>query len=106
MLKRFFELLGLAVMGVGIYFITANQSKNSVCNAIEGKYQGLGMSPACQHIVYSYFAGFVLLAVGVMVVVFGIFATRKSKKRRLRSKPSMASQYQWKNLGTGRGTPQ
>jgi hypothetical protein len=103
MLKRFFELLGLVTMGVGLWLVTANESKNTACNAIEGKYKGLGMSTECSHIVYSYFSGFVLLALGVMVVIFGLLSTRKSKKRRLRSKPSIASNYVWKNPATGKG---
>lgn len=103
MLKRFFELLGLAIMGVGVYFISANENQNSACDAIDGKYQGLGMSAQCQHIVYTYFAGFVLLALGVLVVVFGLLATRKSRKRRLANKPSLAKNYVWVDPVTGRG---
>jgi hypothetical protein len=38
-----------------------------------------------------------------MVVIFGLLSTRKSKKRRLRSKPSIASNYVWKNPATGKG---
>lgn len=103
MVKRFFEAIGLMVMGVGVYFIVANQSKNDACNAIEGRYRGLGMSPECQHIVYSYFAGFVLLSLGIVVVVFGLLATRKSRKKRLPNKRSLASTYQWVDPNTPRG---
>jgi hypothetical protein len=96
MVKRFFELIGLATMGVGLYFIISEQSKNNVCNATEGKFVGLGMSAECQHVVYAYFGGFVLLAAGTIVVVFGLLATRKAAKKRLRQgKPSLASQYHW-----------
>jgi len=65
MLKRLFELLGLATLGVGLYLVFSEQSKNSACNATEGKFAGLGMSASCQHVVYAYFGGFVVLAVGV-----------------------------------------
>jgi|SRR5271170_3633522 len=96
MVKRFFELIGLATMGVGLYFIISEQSKNNACNATEGKFVGLGMSAECQHVVYAYFGGFVLLAAGTIVVVFGLLATRKAAKRRLKQgKPSLASQYHW-----------
>jgi hypothetical protein len=103
MVKRFFELLGLVTMGVGLWLVITNEHQNHACDAIEGKYRGLGMSTQCSHIVYSYFSGFVLLALGVMVVIFGLLSTRKSKKRRTKSKPSTASTYVWKDPVTGKG---
>ena len=94
MLKRVFELFGLVTMAVGVYFIVYEHSKQSACNATEGKYIGFGMSASCQHVVYAYFGGFILLAVGVLVVVFGLLATRKAAHMRLsKRKPSLASQY-------------
>jgi hypothetical protein len=96
MLKRAFELFGLAVMGVGIYFVVTQQSKNNACNATEGKFVGLGMSAQCQHVVYAYFGGFVLIAAGALVVLFGLLASRRSKTKRTANKnPSLASQYHW-----------
>ena len=95
MLKRLFELLGLATLGVGLYLVFSEQSKNNACNATEGKFAGLGMSSSCQHVVYAYFGGFVLLAVGALVVVFGLLATRKAAKRRLTAKHSLASEFHW-----------
>ena len=103
MVKRFFELLGLVTMGVGVWLVVSNQSKNNACNAIEGRYRGLGMSPECSHIVYTYFCGFVLLALGAMVAIFGLLSTRKSKKRRPKSSPSKASTYVWKSPVTDKG---
>jgi drug/metabolite transporter (DMT)-like permease len=103
MLKRFFELLGLATMGVGIYFVVSEQSQNDACNATAGKFDGLSVSTACQHVVYAYFGGFVLLVAGALVAVFGLLATRKAAKRRQTEKnPSLASQYQWVGPKTGR----
>jgi hypothetical protein len=105
MLKRLFELLGLATLGVGLYLVFSEQSKNSACNATEGKFAGLGMSASCQHVVYAYFGGFVLLAVGVLVVVFGLLATRKAAKRRLTTTHSLASQYHWDDPTSERRPP-
>ena len=94
MLKRFFEVFGLIAMFTGVYFIASEHSKQSVCNATEGKYIGFGMSPQCQHVVYAYFGGFILLAAGALVVVFGLLATRRAAKYRHTAKnPSLASQY-------------
>jgi hypothetical protein len=33
MLKRFFELLGLVTMGVGLWLVIVNEGKNTTCNA-------------------------------------------------------------------------
>ncbi len=96
MLKRFFEVLGLFAMGAGVYFVISEHSKQSVCNATEGKYIGFGMSPQCQHVVYAYFGGFILLAAGALVVVFGLLATRRAAKNRHTTRnPSLASQYHY-----------
>jgi hypothetical protein len=104
MIKRIFELFGMLVMGVGLYFVIHEQAQNNACNAIEGKY--VGMSASCQHVVYAYFGGFILLAAGAMVVIFGLFSTRKAAKKRVDAKnPSLASQYHLIDPGTGR-TPQ
>jgi hypothetical protein len=105
MLKRLFELIGLVTMGAGVYFVFEEHSKVNVCNATEGKYVGFGMSAACQHVVYAYFGGFILLAAGALVVVFGLLATRRSKKHVGAIRRSLASQYQWVDPKTGR-TPQ
>jgi hypothetical protein len=102
MVKRFFELLGLVTMGVGLWLVIANEGENTTCNATQ-HYRALGMSAVCSRIVYSYFSGFVLLALGVMVVIFGLLSTRKSKKRRMKTKRSVASTYVWKNPVTGEG---
>jgi len=105
MLKRLFELLGLATMGVGLYLVFSEQSRNNACNATEGKFVGAGMSASCQHVVDAYFGGFVLLATGVLVVLFGLLATRKAAKRRLTSKHSLASQYHWVDPNAERTPP-
>jgi len=103
MLKRVFELFGLVTMGFGVYFVVLEHTKVSVCNATEGRFIGFGVSPACQRVVYAYFGGFILLALGTLVVVFGLLATRKSAKRRASSKKtSLASRYQWTDPKTGR----
>jgi hypothetical protein len=103
MLKRLFELIGLATMGVGVYFIVVEHSKDNACNTTGGKVVGLGMSASCQHVVYAYFGGFVLLVAGTLVVVFGLLSTRKAAKRRRAAKnPSLASQYQLVDPKSGR----
>jgi len=103
MLKRLFELFGLVTMGVGIYFVVVEHTKVSVCNSTAGKFVGFGVTTACQHVVYAYFGGFILLAAGALVVLFGLLATRKGAKKRYTSKkPSLASQYQWTDPKTGR----
>jgi hypothetical protein len=94
MLKRFFELLGLVTMGFGVYFVTSNQKQNQACNNMAAHFHGLGVSAECQRVVWIYFGGFLVLALGLIVVIFGLLSTRRSVKRRLRNRnPSLASQY-------------
>jgi hypothetical protein len=94
MLKRFFELFGLVTMAVGVYFVLLEHQKNTVCNQTEGKFVGFGVSAECQHVVYTYFGGFILLALGALVVLFGLLATRRSGKKQGSTRhTSLASQY-------------
>jgi hypothetical protein len=102
MLKRFIELLGLVTMGVGLWLVISNEQKNNACNALQ-HYNANTITTECSRIVYSYFSGFVLLALGVMVVIFGLLSTRKSKKKPLKNRPSVASTYVWKDPATGKG---
>ena len=102
MVKRVFELIGLVTMGIGVYFIVFEHARVNVCNATVGRYVGFGMSAACQHVVYAYFGGFILLALGALVVIFGLLSTRKGAKYRLHTRRSLASQYQWVDPKTGR----
>ena len=95
MLKRVFELFGLVIMGFGVYFIVVERTKVNVCNAAEGSFVGFGVKPSCQHVIYAYFGGFMLLAAGMLVVVFGLLSTRRAAKYRSSAKPSIASQYVW-----------
>lgn len=94
MLKRFFELLGLLTMGFGVYFVKTNQQQNHACNVQEGHFHGLGVSASCERVVWTYFGGFLLLALGLTVVIFGLLSTRRAAKRRSKNRnPSRASQY-------------
>jgi hypothetical protein len=104
MLKRFFELLGLVTMGFGVYFVKSNQKQNQTCNDLAAHFRGIGVSPACERVVWIYFGGFLLLALGLIVVIFGLLSTRRSVKRRLKNRnPSLASQYHPVDHVTGRG---
>ena len=66
-LKRFFELMGLITMGVGLSIISTVHSKNSVRTAGGASLHHIGVSNSCLHIVWSYFGGFVLLTLGLLV---------------------------------------
>lgn len=106
MLKRFFELLGLVTMAVGVYFVVLEHQKNNVCNQTEGKFVGFGVSAQCQHVVYAYFGGFILLALGALVVIFGLLATRRQSNKQTGTRHrSLASQYQTFDPKTGRTPP-
>ena len=106
-LKRFFELLGVSTMGVGLSIIISEHAKNSVCNSSGANIGIFGVSNPCMHIVWSYFGGFVLLALGLLVVIFGLLANRRSTKRRQKvMSASLASTWHWVDPRTGRGPAQ
>jgi hypothetical protein len=94
MLKRFFELLGLVTMGFGVYFVESEQKQNAACNVTQSHFRGLGVSATCEKVLWTYFGGFLLLALGLIVVIFGLLSTRRAVKRRSKIRnPSLASQY-------------
>jgi len=103
MLKRFFELFGLATMAVGVYFVLIEHQKSTVCNETEGKFVGFGVSTECQHVIYTYFGGFIVLALGALVVLFGLLATRRAAKKKISTgHRSLASQYHLTDPKSGR----
>ena len=74
-------MLGFVTLGVGIWLITTQGSKNDACNASLGKQSGMG--PVCTHIVFSYFGGFALIGAGViMVAASAVLMKRKSMRAR------------------------
>jgi len=74
-------MLGLVTLGVGIWLITTQGSKNDACNASLGKQAGMG--PTCSHIVFSYFGGFGLIGAGVIMVgISAVVMKRKSMRAR------------------------
>jgi hypothetical protein len=104
MLKRFFELLGLVTMGAGVYFVESEKTQNAVCNVSQSHFRGLGVSATCEKVLWTYFGGFLLLALGLIVVIFGLLSTRRAAKRRTKNRnPSLASQYHPVEHATGRG---
>jgi hypothetical protein len=67
-------------------------------------YRGLGVSPTCERVVWTYFGGFLLLALGLIVVIFGLLSTRRAVKRRSKIRnPSLASQYRAVDRPSERG---
>jgi hypothetical protein len=91
MFKRFAVLLGLATMGVGLFLITIEQSKDNACNANRGRLASFGMSRECVHIVWTYFGGFGLIIAGLIIVLIGLASMRKfadNKAGRHRNHPT------------------
>ncbi|MEO9180850.1 MAG: hypothetical protein ABI298_04275 [Acidimicrobiales bacterium] len=104
MLKRFFEFIGLVTMGFGVYLVKSEQKQNHACNMQQGHYRGLGVSATCERVVWTYFGGFLLLALGLIVVIFGLLSSRRAVKRQSKNRnPSLASQYHAVDHMTGRG---
>jgi hypothetical protein len=77
-------LFGLATLGVGIWLIATQGSKNHACDASLGKQSGMG--PACSHIVFSYFGGFCLIGMGVVILGISAVLMRRKSMRSKRGK--------------------
>jgi len=71
-------LIGLATLGTGIWLIASENSRNSLCNASSTHL--LGISSSCQDVAWTYFAGFVIAGIGLVVLMF----TRLMKRHELR----------------------
>jgi hypothetical protein len=78
------SILGFITLGVGIWLITTQGSKNDACNASLGKQSGMG--PVCSHIVFSYFGGFGLIGAGVIMVGISAVVMKRKGMRARRGK--------------------
>jgi phage shock protein PspC (stress-responsive transcriptional regulator) len=84
------SLLGLATLGVGIWLIATQGSKNTACNASLGKQ--LGMGPVCSRIVFSYFGGFGLIGAGVILLGIAAILMKRKNMRSKRGKIMLQSE--------------
>jgi hypothetical protein len=85
MLRGVFGVLGAATTGVGAWMIISEQPKNDACNASHptaAQLSQLGMSQSCTNVVWVYFGGFALLALGVLIVVVAVSMMRKMKRNK------------------------
>ncbi len=80
MLRGIAVILGLATMVFGAKLIATDHSKDAVCNASHGHYSALGMNSDCLNVVSSYFAGFALVVVGLLVVVAALVMKKRLEK--------------------------
>jgi hypothetical protein len=96
--RRFVGFLGLLIMGVGIWLIAADASKNAECNS-NPNIDLTALGASCQRIVFSFFGGVVLVAVGLLVLLTALALMRKG--RRLAPKrpdPPMDSEVRYPHL--------
>lgn len=73
-------VLGLAILGTGIWLIVTEHAKNTVCNT--GNSQLPGITNSCQSIVWSYYLGFVLIGAGVVLLGFGLLMKAHERRRK------------------------
>jgi hypothetical protein len=83
-------LLGLVTLGVGSWLIATQGAKNAACNASIGKQSGMG--PVCSRIVFSYFGGFGLIGVGVVLLGISLMLMKRKNMRAKRGKILLESE--------------
>lgn len=94
-MNRLFLVLGLGTLGYGIFLIVAEHSRFALCDGGVNSVSGLGMNDVCQNIVASYYLGFVLAVIGIMLSAFGVLAMKKNKGAKYRTRPSEAPLERW-----------
>jgi hypothetical protein len=77
--RRFVAFLGLATMGVGIWLIAADASKNAECDK-NPNVDLTALGASCQRIVFSFFGGVALVAVGLLVLLTALALMRRSRR--------------------------
>jgi hypothetical protein len=87
MTRAFFFVVGAAFAGVGVWLIAHENVTNNACNAAHatlGQLSGVGETSACLNIVWYYFGGFALLAIGFisMVTAVSMMKRRRASPRR------------------------
>lgn len=91
MFKRIGVLLGLAAVGVGLFIIAVNHSKDMACNTGHGPFSNYGVSNRCIHVVWSYFGGFALIVGGLIVILIGLASMRQSARSKRGRRTSHAT---------------
>jgi hypothetical protein len=92
MSRAFFFVVGAALAGVGVWLIVHEQVRNNACNAAHatlGQIGGVGETAACLNVVWYYFGGFALLAIGFisMVTAVSMMKRRRPGPRRQVEEP-------------------
>jgi uncharacterized membrane protein len=83
-MRSIVAFLGLVVTGVGIWLIAIEQPKNAACNASHPTVSQLtqtGVGTSCLNIVWSYFGGFALVALGILTVTIALAMMRKVRRK-------------------------
>ncbi len=80
-------LVGLAILGTGIWMIATEHTRNSACNSSIGALPGF--SNSCQSVAWVYFGGFVATGLGVIVLLFaGLMKRHELRSRHRTDRPT------------------
>ena len=87
MRRGIIAVLGLASVGLGVWLIVTEHSRNAACNSRLGFLPGL--SSNCQSVSWYYLGGFALVGLGVVTVVLSMMLNRRERRhRRTRTGPT------------------
>lgn len=80
MRRRFVFALGAVILGTGVWLISHEHARDMACKASTNVLQPA--SSACQAIAWDYFAGVVVTAIGVIVLLFTVLMRRHELRYR------------------------
>ena len=81
MFRRFVALVSLAIMVVGVRIIKTQHAKDAACAIRNGRTTSPTYNANCSSVITSYFAGFAIALLGVLVFIFAVTVMKRRQRR-------------------------
>jgi hypothetical protein len=81
MFRRFVALVSLAIMVVGVRIIKTQHAKDAACAIRNGRTTSPTYNANCSSVITSYFAGFAIALLGVLVFIFAVAVMKRRQRR-------------------------
>ena len=74
-------LVSLAIMVVGVRIIKTQHAKDAACAIRNGRTTSPTYNANCSSVITSYFAGFAIALLGVLVFIFAVAVMKRRQRR-------------------------
>ena len=81
MFRRFVALVSLAIIVVGVWIIKTQHAKDAACAMRNGRTTTPTYNANCSSVITSYFAGFAIALLGVLVFIFAVTVMKRRQRR-------------------------